>query len=302
MCLHETDLESTVPALCYGRGRLSQTGRAMAGCEKRWDAAAVEPVRRFAAPQFSVELLPKQSYETAYIAEHAAIGFAFERQCGVHAFASSRILPFQRPPNTLSCVPPGCDVYSTSTDGGEYLVVVPGLARSTFDLGPVDTRVDAAAIAAAYAIRRTLLRGTHCHEELEPHIYALCESVELASSRLRASRPSARSMTAARLRKLADYIDANLHRSLGVTELAAVVELSEGFFIRAFKAAIGKSPHDHLIDCRLARARALLAHSPYDLREVALASGFSSHAHMTRLFHARLGLAPSALRSGLARH
>jgi AraC family transcriptional regulator len=83
--------------------------------------------------------------------------------------------------------------------------------------------------------------------------------------------------------------------------MAAAVGLSEGFFIRTFKAASGKSPHSYLIDRRLAQARLLLRTSNHDLREIALAAGFASHAHMTAAFTQRLGIAPSLLRRDIMR-
>src|SRR6516225_8786127 len=71
-----------------------------------------------------IELLPAAAYEAAYTPGAPVIGFAFEAQVGTHAFASDRKRPFQAKPNHLSFVPAGCDVYSQSARGGEYLRVV----------------------------------------------------------------------------------------------------------------------------------------------------------------------------------
>jgi AraC family transcriptional regulator len=83
--------------------------------------------------------------------------------------------------------------------------------------------------------------------------------------------------------------------------MAQLLELSEGYFIRAFKQATGKSPHSYLIDRRLARARALMRDSKASLAEIALACGFNSQAHMTSAFKQRLGVSPAQLRAG-SRH
>jgi AraC family transcriptional regulator len=104
-------------------------------------------------------------------------------------------------------------------------------------------------------------------------------------------------MTTARLRRIDEIIDRNMGEGISIREMAAALDLSEGFFIRSFKAAVGKSPHSYLIDRRLARARDLIRHSPHDLREIALGSGFSSHAHMSAAFRQRLGVAPRDLRA-----
>ena len=110
--------------------------------------------------------------------------------------------------------------------------------------------------------------------------------------------PAARSwMTPRRLRLVDELIEARLDAKLTVRELAAALRLSTGFFCRAFKASVGKAPHDYIIDRRVSRARALLQSNPLDLSAIAHASGFASHAHMTATFRSRLGVTPSALRT-----
>jgi AraC family transcriptional regulator len=93
-----------------------------------------------------------------------------------------------------------------------------------------------------------------------------------------------------------EVIESCIDEVITIKKLADAVGLSEAFFIRAFKAATGKSPHSYLIDRRLAKARILLNASSFDLREIALAVGFSSHAHMTAAFRSRYGVTPSRLR------
>jgi len=78
--------------------------------------------------------------------------------------------------------------------------------------------------------------------------------------------------------------------------MAQLLELSEGFFIRAFKRAMGKSPHSYLIDRRLATARARLLDSSASLADIALTCGFNSQAHMATVFRQRLGVSPVQLR------
>ena len=106
-------------------------------------------------------------------------------------------------------------------------------------------------------------------------------------------------MTQRRLRLVDELIEARLDDKLTVREVAAALQLSAGFFSRAFKAAVGKAPHDYIIDRRISRARTLLQFDKRDLSTIALASGFTSHAHMTATFQRRLGVAPRQLRSVL---
>jgi AraC family transcriptional regulator len=103
-------------------------------------------------------------------------------------------------------------------------------------------------------------------------------------------------MTPRRLRLIDDLIEARLDTRLTVQDLAGALKLSAGFFCRAFSAAVGKAPHDHIIDRRISRARSLLRNATLDLSVIAQASGFASHAHMTATFRKRLGVTPSELR------
>jgi AraC family transcriptional regulator len=103
-------------------------------------------------------------------------------------------------------------------------------------------------------------------------------------------------MTPHRLRLVNDLIEARLDTKVTVQDIADALRLSAGFFCRAFLAAIGKTPHDYIIDRRVSRARMLLRNATHGLGEIAQASGFASHAHMTATFRKRLGVTPGEIR------
>ena len=255
-------------------------------------------IKQFATPHWTVELLPRHAYEVAYTPQEPVLGFAFERQSGTHAFASDRVRPFMSKPNSLAYVPAGCTVFSSSEEGGEYLRVT---TTDTSLSEPLSARhfndfIDPVAIDAAQLIRTQLLIGGPSAVLIEEQIIALSERVKCVLTGRSTEPKLARSITSARLRTIDAIIESSLSEAITIKSMADAVGLSEAFFIRAFKAATGKSPHSDLIDRRLAKARALLATSRFDLREIALAVGFSSHAHMTAAFRARLGIAPTRLR------
>jgi AraC family transcriptional regulator len=262
--------------------------------------AAPEPHRRAEAGAFRIDLLPRRLYEAAYTPQNGAIGFAFESQTGIHAFATDRRTGFKTRPNSLAFVPAGCDVYSHSPEGGEYLTLTnldeshsPPLAERRFN-----DIVDAPAMRAAESLRRLLLGGMGREGLLlEHHAHALQERVARIFG---APGPGNAGgwMTARRLRQIDELIDAKLDSALTVRDLAGCLGLSAGFFSRAFKAATGKPPHAYIIDRRISRARALLRSATGDLSQIAYACGFCSHAHMTSVFRARLGVTPAALRGG----
>ncbi len=266
--------------------------------------AARQP-RRFAmVGAWCAELLPRVPYQASYAHDGPTLGFAFEGQVGVHAFGSDRRTGFRAKPNSLAYVPRDCDVFSESEHGGEYLKISftreqGGPLRSLRRFNDV---IDGAAIAAAQGLRGLLLQS----ERLDA---LRCERfVEVLSARaicalggtIVQSRVGS-CMTPWRLRLIDDLIESKLDNTLTVQELAGALGLSAGFFSRAFKAAVGKAPHDHIVDRRVARARTLLRSTDFELSAIAHASGFSSHAHMTSTFRNRLGVNPAELRKSVDR-
>jgi AraC family transcriptional regulator len=251
-----------------------------------------EPVRRVEAGPWSIELLPGSAYAARYVASHAAIGFAFDSQHGLHAIGSDRVLPFVATPNGLAFVPAGCDVLSESADGGEYLRVMRSDGVALMGDRAFNNRIDPQAISLALRMRNALLHPS-MDDDWEAWALALAER---AMGQQALPAPTQGSLTASRLRLLDEFIDAGLESSLSVQAMAGLVELSEGFFMRAFKHATGNSPHSYLIDRRLAKARARLRDSTASLSEIALACGFNSQAHMTTAFKQRLGISPAQLR------
>jgi AraC family transcriptional regulator len=250
------------------------------------------------AGSWCAELLPRNAYQAVYTPEVPIIGFAFESQVGVHAFGSDRRAAFRAKPNGLAYVPAGCDVYSSSGHGGEYLKI-------TLACEPSHPRryahrfsdaIDHLAIAAAHELRRHLLSDDCDPVQCERCVQTLEERVAWVLKTTVAA-PLARSwMTPRRLRLVDELIEAKLDTKVTIQELAATLGLSAGFFSRAFKAAVGKAPHDYIVDCRISRARRLLESTELGLTTIAHASGFASHAHMTTTFRNRLSINPGALR------
>jgi AraC family transcriptional regulator len=263
-------------------------------------AAGGPPQHRLAAIGCTcVELLPRMPYDVAYTPEVAVIGFAFEPQAGTHAFATDRTTDFRTRPNSLAYVPKGCDVVSRSHEGGEYLTLKTplGLSASRSLEQRFNDFIDPAAIKAAQGLRRLLLAGGAIDSiEAEKCIATLCSAVtSVLTGRAIPSRAT-RWMTAKRLGLVDEIIEARMDSSLTIKEIAKHLGLSAGFFNRAFKAATGKTPHDYIVDRRISRARLLLRRSELVLAEIAAASGFASHAHMTSQFRRRIGTSPSRLR------
>jgi AraC-like DNA-binding protein len=94
----------------------------------------------------------------------------------------------------------------------------------------------------------------------------------------------------------ADFIREHCIDALRLEDIAAEVQLSPSYLIRAFKAHFGLTPHGYLIDCRLQLAREGLRRG-YGIAEVAAQAGFADQAHLQRLFKRTLAATPGQYRS-----
>ena len=102
-----------------------------------------------------------------------------------------------------------------------------------------------------------------------------------------------------RLRRVLDHIEANIEGDLSLEQLAAVACLSRFHFARAFKAAVGRSPHRYVSGRRLEIAKEMIATGRGSLSEIALDCQFSSQSSFTRAFHRATGMTPAEYRRAL---
>lgn len=79
-------------------------------------------------------------------------------------------------------------------------------------------------------------------------------------------------------------------------ELSARMAMSPTLLRRQFKAATGITMQDHVLQKRLATARALLADTDLPLKAIARQLGYSSEAFFSRQFKTHSGVAPGAFR------
>jgi AraC family transcriptional regulator len=172
--------------------------------------------------------------------------------------------------------------------GGAAATLVPRFAT-------VDPLLEQLAIAVLNA-----LRDGSTDDRVYVETIAQLIAVHLArahSSRTRA-RPAAPldGLSRARIRRLLEYIEQHLGEDLSLETMAAEVELSPLYLVRAFRSTVGQSPHQYVVGRRVEHARSLLAGTGMPIADIALAAGFSSQSHLSNWFRRIVGVSPASYR------
>lgn len=98
------------------------------------------------------------------------------------------------------------------------------------------------------------------------------------------------------VKRVQDFIRANLAAGLRMEAVASLVSLSASYFSRAFKATTGLSYSEFVAVTRVERAKRLLLTTELPISEIALICGLADQSHLTRLFSRAVGLPPMAWR------
>lgn len=99
------------------------------------------------------------------------------------------------------------------------------------------------------------------------------------------------------LKRVQEYIAANLSRDIALPDLATIACMSIGHFLRAFRAALGTTPYHYVLEQRLRRASSLLRTTTLPISRIATECGFKTPSHLSSKFRARIGASPSRYRT-----
>lgn len=91
-------------------------------------------------------------------------------------------------------------------------------------------------------------------------------------------------------------MEANVADPLTLDQIAQIAGLSARQINRLFSEKLGRSTMKYYRELRLDKAQSLLRNSPLSLTEIALASGFASSSHFSRVYTESFGEPPSAYR------
>ena len=177
------------------------------------------------------------------------------------------------------------EIYGCDSSGAE---LVPRFAI-------LDPLLEQLAIAITNA-----LRDGAADDSLYVDTIAQMMAVHLARSHSSRSRPvrilPAKPLSGWKMRRVIEYIEDNLDGDLSLQAMAAEVDISPLYLARAFKSAVGQSPHQYVLGRRIERAKELLRNTDLPVVDVALSSGFSSQSHLSHWFIRQVGVSPAVYR------
>jgi AraC family transcriptional regulator len=93
------------------------------------------------------------------------------------------------------------------------------------------------------------------------------------------------------------WIGEHAHEPVSLTMAARLAGLSPFHFLRCFAKALGVTPHQYLVRCRIKRAARLLAERERGITDVAFDCGFNDLSNFIRTFRRAAGISPRAFRN-----
>ncbi len=136
--------------------------------------------------------------------------------------------------------------------------------------------------------------ASHCHDI--PSDIQLGHLQHTAGGLSRApklpGRSRANGLACWQIRKIVRHVEQNIHSSLRITDLGALVHLSASHFSRNFRVSFGEAPYAYVLSRRIALAKDLIGTTDEPLSQIAHACGMCDQAHLCKLFRRIAGMTP----------
>lgn len=93
------------------------------------------------------------------------------------------------------------------------------------------------------------------------------------------------------------YINEHFAEEISVSDLAARAGLSHYYFIRTFKKETGFTPHEYILNTRIATAQYLLKNTKLTVKDICYQTGFSCESIFCSAFKRQAGMTPTQYRT-----
>jgi AraC family transcriptional regulator len=101
------------------------------------------------------------------------------------------------------------------------------------------------------------------------------------------------------LRRVIEFMHANMDKQVGLKDLADCAGLSLSHFSFQFRASTNESPHQYMLRLRIERSKELLSDSRLSVLHVGLEVGFRNQQHFATVFRNSVGVPPSVYHTQL---
>ncbi len=92
------------------------------------------------------------------------------------------------------------------------------------------------------------------------------------------------------------YIEEHFNEPITLSDIAASVNLSGSYLHTVFTENAGRTPHDYLIECRIAAAKQQLWDTRVGISDIAENCGFGCQQYLNKIFKSKTGLTPGQYR------
>ncbi len=98
------------------------------------------------------------------------------------------------------------------------------------------------------------------------------------------------------LRRVLEFMRANLGQQITLVELAKCSGLSTSHFSQQFKASMNMSPYKYMLALRIKQSKMMLRNPSMSVLDVSLAAGFENQQHFATVFRRMVGVSPTGYR------
>src|ERR1700722_9468273 len=103
----------------------------------------------------------------------------------------------------------------------------------------------------------------------------------------------------AQLRRVIEYVHAQMDQDIHVVQLAAIAGLSSAHFAQMFRRSTGCAPHQYVLRTRIERAKRMLRSTETRVIDIALSCGFQTPQHFARVFKKFCDATPASYRRAI---